>query len=143
MEIKITQVDESKRRASLPGDTQLGFGRYFTDHMFKVDYDPEGAWHDARIEPYGPLNLDPACIVFHYAQEIFEGLKAYRGVDGGIRLFRHMKNIERMQRSAERLCMPAFGSASIPSWACGPPPNTSSTSSSALWVRTTLRASTP
>lgn len=113
MELRITKVDESKRKAAPSDDTQLGFGRYFTDHIFKVDFEPEQGWHDARIEPYGPLQLDPACMVFHYAQEIFEGLKAYRGVGGGIRLFRHQDNIERLRRSAKRLCMPDFDAGEI------------------------------
>lgn len=113
MELRITKVDESKRKAAPSDDTQLGFGRYFTDHIFKVDFEPEQGWHDARIEPYGPLQLDPACMVFHYAQEIFEGLKAYRGVSGGIRLFRHQDNIERLRRSAKRLCMPDFDAGEI------------------------------
>lgn len=108
MEIKVTQCNESQRKPAPPNDTELGFGRYFTDHMFKYDYTPDQGWHSPRIEPYAKLELDPACMVFHYAQEIFEGLKAYRGADGGIRLFRHDKNIERMRRSAKRLCMPDF-----------------------------------
>lgn len=108
MEIKVIKCEESQRKPAAPDDTQLGFGRYFTDHIFKYDYAPEQGWHAPRIEPYGPLALDPACMVFHYAQEIFEGLKAYRGVDGGVRLFRYDMNIERMRRSAKRLCMPVF-----------------------------------
>lgn len=112
MEIKITHCTKSQRE-SAPEDAQLGFGRYFTDHIFKYDYDQARGWHSPRIEPYGPLVLDPACMVLHYAQEIFEGLKAYRGSDGGIRLFRSDQNFERMRRSAKRLCMPTFDVAEM------------------------------
>lgn len=89
-----------------PDWDNLGFGRYFTDHMFMMDYDKGQGWHDARIVPYQNLSLDPACMVFHYAQEMFEGLKAYRTADGSIRLFRPDKNIERMNNTNERLCIP-------------------------------------
>lgn len=106
MALKIVRAEESQRKARPPAESKLGFGQYFTDHMFRVQYEPKQGWHDARIEPYGPLALDPACMVFHYGQEIFEGLKAYRGADGGIRLFRHLQNLERLQRSARRLCIP-------------------------------------
>ncbi|MFZ5586024.1 MAG: branched-chain amino acid aminotransferase [Thermodesulfobacteriota bacterium] len=84
----------------------LGFGRFFSDHIYKLNYDKERGWHDSRIEPYGPLLLDPAALVLHYGQEVFEGLKAYRGQDGGIYMFRPRANIERMNRSAARLCIP-------------------------------------
>ena len=84
----------------------LGFGKLFTDHMFMVEYDEGIGWHDARIQPYGPLAIDPACPVLHYSQEIFEGLKAYRRDDGGIQLFRPIENARRMNRSAERMVMP-------------------------------------
>ncbi|MBE6694196.1 MAG: branched-chain amino acid aminotransferase [Ruminococcaceae bacterium] len=89
-----------------PEDAKLGFGKYFTDYMFLMNYDPEQGWHDARIVPYGPLSLDPSCTVFHYAQEMFEGLKAYRTADGSIQLFRPMKNIERMNNTNKRMCIP-------------------------------------
>lgn len=89
-----------------PDWDNLGFGRYFTDHMFMMDYDKGQGWHDARIVPYQNLSLDPACMVFHYAQEMFEGLKAYRTADGSIQLFRPDKNIERMNNTNERLCIP-------------------------------------
>jgi branched-chain amino acid aminotransferase len=107
MEISITKAADDKRRPRPASDDKLGFGRTFTDHIFKYDY-VDGKWQNPRIEPYGPLALDPACMVFHYAQEIFEGLKAYQGADDGIYLFRYQKNIERMQTSAKRLCMPVF-----------------------------------
>ena len=66
----------AENRKEKPDFNKLGFGRYFTDHMFIMDYTEGKGWHDARIVPYGPLTLDPACMVFHYAQEMFEGLKA-------------------------------------------------------------------
>jgi len=78
----------------------------FTDHMVTMRWSAERGWHDARLEPYGPLTLDPATQVFHYAQEIFEGLKAYRHDDGSIWVFRPEANAERMQRSSRRLALP-------------------------------------
>ncbi|MFP5346740.1 MAG: branched-chain amino acid aminotransferase [Actinomycetes bacterium] len=83
-----------------------GFGRHFTDHMARVTWTTDQGWHDARVEPYGPLQLDPATAVLHYAQEIFEGLKAYRHPDGSIWTFRPQANAARFQRSARRLALP-------------------------------------
>lgn len=83
-----------------------GFGLYFTDHMFLSEWTPATGWADARVVPYGPLTLDPATAVLHYAQEIFEGLKAYAHADGSIWLFRPEANAARMQRSAHRLALP-------------------------------------
>lgn len=108
MLLTITQVKESQRKPIPTDDTQLGFGRFFSDHMFLYNYSPEKSWYDPRIIPYESLPLDPACMVLHYGQEAFEGLKAYRGSDGGIRLFRHKKNLERLNNSARRLCMPTL-----------------------------------
>ena len=105
MEIKITRTTAPKEK---PEDSVLGFGRYFTDHMFIMDYRPEKGWHDARIVPFGPIELHPACTALHYGSEIFEGLKAYRRPDGGIQMFRPIENIRRMNRSAERLCLPTI-----------------------------------
>jgi len=85
-----------------------GFGKYFTDHMFRVEWTPEKGWHDARIEPYGPLSLDPATSVLHYAQEIFEGMKAYRHADGSVWAFRPEANAMRMARSSQRLALPVL-----------------------------------
>ncbi|UDY22715.1 branched-chain amino acid aminotransferase [Nocardioides sp. Kera G14] len=85
-----------------------GFGNHFTDHMFRVEWTPEAGWHNARIEPYGPLSLDPACSVLHYAQETFEGLKAYRHTDGTIWGFRPEANAARMARSSARLAFPVL-----------------------------------
>jgi branched-chain amino acid aminotransferase len=83
-----------------------GFGLHFTDHMVAIDWSADRGWHDARVQPYGPLTIDPACSVLHYAQEIFEGLKAYRHADGSIWAFRPESNAARMQRSASRLALP-------------------------------------
>ena len=96
----------AKELKAKPDWNNLGFGKYFTDHMFIMDYDEGMGWHDARIVPYQNLSLDPACMVFHYAQEMFEGLKAYRTPDGTIQLFRPDKNIERMNQTNDRLCIP-------------------------------------
>ena len=83
-----------------------GFGQYFTDHMVDICWSERGGWHRPRVQPYGPIALDPAAAVLHYAQEIFEGLKAYRHADGSIWTFRPEANAARMQRSAKRLAMP-------------------------------------
>ena len=91
-----------------------GFGKDFTDHMVSIDFtaDPDhpdgGSWHDARVEPYGPISLSPAASVLHYGQEIFEGLKAYRHADGSIWAFRPEANAARLNRSADRLALPAL-----------------------------------
>ena len=103
MEIKVTRAAQLKEK---PDSSKLVFGKCMTDHMFIIDYDEGQGWHDARIIPYGPLMIDPAAKVLHYAEEIFEGLKAYRTEDGSIQLFRVMDNIRRMNGSADRLCMP-------------------------------------
>lgn len=103
MEIKITRAATLKEK---PDSSTLVFGKAMTDHMFIVDYDEGQGWHDARIVPYGPLQIDPAAKVLHYGEEIFEGLKAYRATDGSIQLFRPRDNIDRMNKSAQRLCLP-------------------------------------
>jgi len=95
-----------ERRAEILADP--GFGNHFTDHMYRVEWTPEQGWHDARIEPYGPLTLDPATAVLHYAQEIFEGMKAYRHQDGSIWGFRPEANGRRLARSAHRLALPVL-----------------------------------
>jgi branched-chain amino acid aminotransferase len=86
-----------------------GFGTHFSDHMLTVEWTPAEGWHAARITPYGPLTLDPATAVLHYAQEIFEGMKAYRHDDGSIWAFRPEANAERMARSSRRLALPVLG----------------------------------
>jgi len=103
MEIKITRAAQLKEK---PDSATLSFGKAMTDHMFIVDYDEGQGWHDPRIVPYGPLQIDPAAKVLHYAEEIFEGLKAYRTADGSIQLFRPDCNIDRLNKSADRLCLP-------------------------------------
>ena len=104
MEIKVTSLSESERKP-IPEDGP-GFGGLFTDHMFLQKYTPEKGWHDAVIEPYHDLCLDPATAVLHYAQEIFEGTKAYRRPDGNINLFRPWENMKRFNNSARRMAMP-------------------------------------
>ncbi|HXH77780.1 branched-chain amino acid aminotransferase [Nocardioides sp.] len=83
-----------------------GFGIHFTDHMVTIEWTPDRGWHDARVTPYGPLTLDPATAVLHYAQETFEGMKAYRHPDGSVHLFRPEENGRRMIRSSQRLALP-------------------------------------
>lgn len=95
-----------KPKAKPASEATLGFCKSFTDHMFIMEYDAQNGWHNARIQPYGPLMIDPASPVLHYAQEIFEGMKAYRYENGHIGLFRPLENARRMNRSAERMCIP-------------------------------------
>jgi branched-chain amino acid aminotransferase len=94
----------AERRAQI--HAQPGFGKFFTDHMVSIDWSQEGGWHDAGLIPYGPIQLDPAAAVLHYAQEIFEGLKAYRHPDGSVWAFRPEANAARLARSARRLALP-------------------------------------
>ena len=100
----VTYTTNPKTKPS--DESKLGFGRSFSDHMFLMNYTEGKGWHDGRIVPYAPLELDPSCMVLHYAQEVFEGMKAYRWEDGSIHLFRPYENAKRMQNSNERLCMP-------------------------------------
>lgn len=102
MEIKIERAKTLKEK---PDQNNLGFGNYFTDHMFMMDYTEGKGWHDARIVPYAPIPMDPATMVLHYAQETFEGLKAYRDPKGDITLFRPEMNARRMINSNRRICM--------------------------------------
>ena len=104
LDIKIVKTSAPKAKPA--DETKLGFGKIFSDHMFLMDYTQGEGWHDARIVPYGPFQLDPACVVFHYAQELFEGMKAYRAVNGAIQLFRPECNARRMNNTHERLCIP-------------------------------------
>src|SRR5437899_1619591 len=101
--IRITKTANKKQR---PKDKDLAFGTVFTDHMFVVDFQEEKGWYDPRVEPYAPLSLDPATAVLHYGQSLFEGLKAFRGTDGTIRLFRPQKHVERLNRTAKRMTIP-------------------------------------
>jgi branched-chain amino acid aminotransferase len=104
MSLHIAQLDQSQLK---PIPQTLGFGGEFSNRMFIQKYSNDQGWHDAQICAYGPLSLDPATAVLHYAQEIFEGTKAYRRPDGNINLFRPMENMKRFNRSAKRMAMPA------------------------------------
>ena len=102
-EIKVERTGTPKAK---PDQNNLGFGDYFSDHMFIMDYTEGKGWHDPRIVPYAPLALDPSTMVLHYGQAIFEGLKAYKTKDGRILLFRPHRNMERANISNSRLCIP-------------------------------------
>ena len=101
--IRISRATTKKPK---PKDSELTFGTVFTDHMFVLDFQEEKGWYDPRVEPYGPFPLDPAAAVLHYAQAVFDGLKAFRGRDGQVRLFRPQKHVERLIQSSQRLCIP-------------------------------------
>lgn len=101
--IKIQLCSSRKEK---PDFKNLGFGKVFTDHMFVMDYTDGKGWHDPQIIPYQPITLDPASVVFHYGQTVFEGLKAYRTKDQKILLFRPEKNFQRLNHSNDRLCIP-------------------------------------
>ena len=101
--IRISRATTKKPK---PKDSELTFGTIFTDHIFVMDFQEEKGWYDPRVEPYGPFPLDPAAAVLHYAQAVFDGLKAFRGRDGQVRLFRPQKHVERLIQSSQRLCIP-------------------------------------
>lgn len=103
MDIRIQKTSAPKQK---PDESKLGFGQYYTDHMFVMYYEEGKGWHDAAVVPYAPLSMDPATMVFHYAQECFEGLKAYRTPTGEVQLFRPEKNAQRMYKTHNRLCIP-------------------------------------
>ncbi len=105
LDISVVRCDSDKRKDK-PDQENLGFGSYFTDHMFLMKWDRENGWHDAEICPYKNFSMDPAAMVYHYGQAIFEGLKAYKGTDEQIFMFRPEDNLERMNGSALRMCMP-------------------------------------
>lgn len=105
MDFKTIKSDTLK---PIPAQNTLGFGRFFTDHMFVMEYSKEKGWHNARIEPYKPFQLDPATIFLHYGQGVFEGMKAYKTKSGAIQFFRPLDNFKRMNRSCEILCMPSY-----------------------------------
>ena len=106
IDIKITKTTAPKAKPT--DESALGFGKVFSDHMFIMDYTAGEGWHDARIVPFGNIELHPASTVLHYGSEIFEGLKAYRRADGGVQLFRPIENMRRLNNSAERLCLPTI-----------------------------------
>jgi branched-chain amino acid aminotransferase len=142
--IRITRTTSPKPR---PKDSELGFGQVFTDHMFLMDYQEGKGWYDPRIEPYGPLSLDPATAFLHYGQGLFEGLKAFRGRDGRIRMFRPRKHAERLNHTARRMCIPTLDpDAILESWTAlvgldrDWVPSTVGTS---LYIRPTIIASEP
>ncbi len=105
MQLTIIKTENPK---TMPAENELGFGKYFTDHMLVVEWEAEKGWYDAKIVPFGRISLHPASTVLHYGAEIFEGLKAYRRADGGVQLFRPMENVKRMNRSAERMSLPTM-----------------------------------
>ena len=105
MNISIKKTTAPKEKPA--GNDSLGFGKVFTDHMFVMDYSVNKGWYDPRIIPYGPIEIDPSCSVLHYGQAIFEGLKAYKVQGGEVLLFRPEKNMERINISNERLCIPS------------------------------------
>ena len=107
LEVTLKKADKSQLKDKPDGDN-LGFGVHFTDHMFLMKWDKQNGWHDAQICPFQDFTVNPAAMVFHYGQAIFEGLKAYRGKDDQVSLFRSKSNFERMNNSALRMCMPRF-----------------------------------
>jgi len=100
------RISRATTKKAKPKDSELTFGTVFTDHIFVMDFQEEKGWYDPRVEPYGPFPLDPAAAVLHYAQAVFDGLKAFRGRDGQVRLFRPQKHVERLIQSSQRLCIP-------------------------------------
>jgi len=100
------RISRAATKKPKPKDSELTFGTVFTDHMFVLDFQEEKGWYDPRVEPYGPFPLDPAAAVLHYAQAVFDGLKAFRGRDGQVRLSRPQKHVERLIQSSQRLCIP-------------------------------------
>ncbi len=103
MKLTITKADQLKTK---PDDSKLSFGTIFTDYMFNMDYNPQDGWHNPRIEPYASIDMDPATMVLHYGQGVFEGLKAYRTETDAVQLFRPKDNFKRMNNSSRRLCIP-------------------------------------
>ena len=104
LDIRVVKTDSPKQ---IPGpDDPLTFGTIFTDHMFVMNYEEGKGWYDPRIVPYGPFSLEPSAMVFHYGQEMFEGLKAYKSDDGRTLLFRPDKNIWRANKTNRRICIP-------------------------------------
>ena len=104
-EIKITMTQNKKVK---PDENKLSFGKYFSDHMFVMDYVEGKGWHNPEIVPNEPFLIDPAAMVFHYGQAVFEGMKAYRTVDGKVALFRPEANFKRLNDSNDRMCIPAI-----------------------------------
>ncbi len=103
MEINFTQAQDKRQK---PDQSELGFGKYFADYMFEMDYVPGTGWVNPTIKPYGPLLMEPSALVLHYGQSVFEGMKAYLSADDHILLFRPEKNIKRLNKSCDRICIP-------------------------------------
>ncbi|MGH7357772.1 MAG: aminotransferase class IV, partial [Candidatus Rokuibacteriota bacterium] len=141
------RITRATHRKAKPKDHELGFGTVFTDHMFVADFQEEKGWYDPRIEPYAPLGLEPAAAVLHYAQAIFDGLKAFRGQDGRVRLFRPQKHVDRMNLSARRLCIPELdpelGLQSLVDLVRLEEPWVPSSVGTALYIRPTIIANEP
>jgi len=110
MKLTITKADQLKTK---PDDSKLSFGTIFTDYMFNMDYDPQDGWHNPRIEPYASIDMDPATMVLHYGQGVFEGLKAYRTETGAVQLFRPRDNFKRMNNSSRLICIPEVDEAFV------------------------------
>lgn len=110
LSLTITRTKQPKARVA---DPDLGFGRVFTDHMLAMDFTQGVGWHDARIEPYGPLTLDPATLVLHYGQAVFDGFKAFRPSTGAVVLFRPQDHLARLNASSARLCIPPLDEAFV------------------------------
>jgi branched-chain amino acid aminotransferase len=108
MELTVKKADQLKAK---PDDSKLGFGTIFTDHMFNMDYNPQKGWHNPRIEPYASIDMDPATMVLHYGQGVFEGLKAFRTDSGDVQLFRPKDNFKRMNNSSRLICIPEIDEA--------------------------------
>ena len=106
MKLEIMPLPADKMKPKFEDQSTLGFGKHFADRMLLAEWHAGKGWCDARIKPYEPFVLDPSCMVFHYGQEIFEGLKAYKWADGRVALFRPEMNARRFNQSADRLCMP-------------------------------------
>lgn len=100
------EIEKTKNPKEKPDENNLGFGQFFTDHMFIMDFSSKSGWHNAKIIPYSSLQFEPSIMVFHYGQAVFEGLKAYRAENNRILLFRPEKNMERLNASCRRLCIP-------------------------------------
>jgi branched-chain amino acid aminotransferase len=109
MQLTITKADRLKAKPD--SSNPLAFGTIFTDHMFNMDYHPDKGWYNPRIEPYAPIPMDPATMVLHYGQAVFEGLKAYRTDSGAVQLFRPRDNYKRLNRSSHLLCIPEIDEA--------------------------------
>jgi branched-chain amino acid aminotransferase len=108
MDINVILVKEHLKRLKPADESTLGWGKYFSNHMFLMDYKQDKGWHNSRIIPYGLIPLEPSAAVLHYAQQAYEGLKAYRGPRGEVYLFRPDQNLKRLSRSCDRMCIPAY-----------------------------------